>query len=190
MNLGAAVGCDLNDPDRDVKRLFPESTGFATYYKSVAGSGGKALLTKIETTLGDKFGGMYETIDVPYTIYEIKKGKDRIGWIHGVNQKGKHGGIQVFLVLDNKYTIKDIYFQRFASRSSAKLKERSFTQKFKGLSLTELMSWNVSQGKGTGKMESFVAPNPDSESDFRAVLRAIKKNLILMDAFFPLKESN
>lgn len=25
--LWSAVGCDLNDPDKDVKRLFPGSTG-------------------------------------------------------------------------------------------------------------------------------------------------------------------
>ena len=30
----AAVGCDLNDPDRDVARLFPESTGYKTIYTS------------------------------------------------------------------------------------------------------------------------------------------------------------
>ena len=91
-----AVGCDLNDPDRDVARLFPESTGYKTIYVSVVQKGGEPLLAKIETRLGDKFHGIYETIDVPYTIYEIFTNKKKVGYIHGVNQKGQFGGIQVF----------------------------------------------------------------------------------------------
>ena len=89
-----AVGCDLNDPDRDVARLFPESTGYKTNYVSVDRRGGEPLLAKIETRLGDKFRGIYETIDVPYTIYEVFANKKKIGYIHGVNQKGQFGGIR------------------------------------------------------------------------------------------------
>lgn len=185
LSLGAAVGCDLNDPNRDIKRLFPESTGYSTVYKNIQTQGGKALLLEIEKRLGDKFVGLYETIDVPYTVYEIKKGKERIGWIHGVNQKGKHGGIQVFLVLDRKHTIKDIYYQRMASRSSEKLKDKSFVSRFKGLSHKELSLWDISKGKGSGKLENIKTPSAEAEKDFQAVMRAIKKNLILMDVFFP-----
>ena len=46
--LYAAVGCDLNDPDRDVKRLFPGSTGFKTLYISIDRRGGKPMLQRIE----------------------------------------------------------------------------------------------------------------------------------------------
>ena len=75
-----AVGCDLNDPDRDVARLFPESTGYKTIYTSIQKKGGEKLLATVETRLGDKFHGIYETIDVPYTIYEIfaNKKEDRL----------------------------------------------------------------------------------------------------------------
>ena len=52
-----AVGCDLNDPDRDVARLFPESTGYKTHYVSIDRKGGEPLLAKVETRLGDKFRG-------------------------------------------------------------------------------------------------------------------------------------
>jgi hypothetical protein len=40
LSLYAAVGCDLNDPDRDVKRLFPGSTGYKTLYVSITKKGG------------------------------------------------------------------------------------------------------------------------------------------------------
>ncbi len=43
-----AVGCDLNDPDRDVARLFPESTGYKTHYVSIDRKGGEPLLAKVE----------------------------------------------------------------------------------------------------------------------------------------------
>src|SRR5512136_1552321 len=74
-----AVGCDLNDPDRDVSRLFPESTGYKTIYVSIDRKGGEPLLAKVEARLGDKFHGIYETIDVPYTLYEIYANKKKIG---------------------------------------------------------------------------------------------------------------
>src|SRR5512143_2316057 len=80
----AAVGCDLNDPDRDVARLFPESSGYKTIYTSIVKQGGDKLLATVESRLGDRFQGLYETIDVPYTIYEIYSGKKKIGYIHGV----------------------------------------------------------------------------------------------------------
>jgi hypothetical protein len=73
-----AVGCDLNDPDRDVARLFPESTGYKTIYTSILKVGGQKLMAKVEMRIGDKFRGIYETIDVPYTIYEIYNNKKKI----------------------------------------------------------------------------------------------------------------
>ncbi len=73
----AAVGCDLNDPDRDVARLFPGSTGYKTHYLAIDQKGGPSLLAQIEERLGDRFQGLYETIDVPYTLYEVFKDKER-----------------------------------------------------------------------------------------------------------------
>ncbi len=104
--LRAAVGCDLNDPDRDVKRLFPGSTGYKTIYVSIARKGGDALLKEVEARLGDTFKGLYETADVPYTMYEVYKGDELMGYIHGVNQKGTYGGLQVFLAIDRQGVIR------------------------------------------------------------------------------------
>src|SRR4030043_1137970 len=112
--LSAAVGCDLNDPGRDVKRLFPESTGYKTLYVSIDQKGGAGLLREVEARLGDRFQGLYETVDVPYTMYQIFRGKELIGYIHGVNQKGQYGGIQVFLALDLEGTIRAFYFQKLS----------------------------------------------------------------------------
>lgn len=179
----AAVGCDLNDPDRDVTRLFPESTGYKTLYLSIDKKGGEPLFRQIEQRLGDKFQGLYETIDVPYTLYEIYKGNDKIGYIHGVNQKGQFGGIQVFLTLDLEGTIKSLYFQKLTSKAAKQLRSEEFTRQFVGLTLTDFNTYNVATGAAPGKLAQIKNPVPEAENDFRAALRATKKNLILMDEF-------
>ncbi len=181
----AAVGCDLNDPDRDVARLFPESTGYKTNYLSVDKIGGEPLLKDIEKRLGDSFQGLYETVDVPYTLYEIFKGKDKIGYIHGVNQKGQYGGLQVFLVLDMEGTIKSFYFQKLTSKAAGELRKPEFGKQFEGLNLADFAKYDVQSDKSLepGKIDQIKNPVPEAEADFRAAMRATKKNLILMDVF-------
>lgn len=179
----AAVGCDLNDPDRDVARLFPDSTGYKTVYTSIDKAGGEKLLSRVESRLGDRFHGIYETIDVPYTIYEIYNGKKKVGYIHGVNQKGEYGGIQVFVALDLDGKIKAFYIQKMTSRYAGKLRDKKFGRQFLGLSLKDFERYDVATGKASGKAGDIKNPAPEAESDFRAALRATKKNLVLMDEF-------
>ena len=185
-----AVGCDLNDPDRDVARLFPESTGYKTIYTSIQKKGGEKLLSTVETRLGDKFHGIYETIDVPYTIYEIFANKKKIGYIHGVNQKGQFGGIQVFLVLDLQGTIRGFYIQKMTSQYAAKLRDAKFGKQFIGLTIKDFSHYDVISGRSSGKVEAIKNPAPEAEADFMAALRATKKNLILMDEFIYSAEAS
>ena len=186
----AAVGCDLNDPDRDVKRLFPGSTGYKTEYLSVDRIGGKTLLKEIEDRLGDSFQGIYETIDVPYTVYTIYKGKEIAGYIHGINQKGLYGGLQVFLVYDTKGTVINFYFQKLTSKKAAEMRSPNFAKQFAGLTLADFKDYDPKTGKSANaKITSIKNPNPD-DPDFNSTLRAVKKNFILMDIFvFNKKES-
>ncbi len=183
--LRAAVGCDLNDPDRDVKRLFPDSTGYKTLYVSIAKKGGDALLKEVEARLGDTFKGLFETADVPYTMYRIYKGQELIGYIHGVNQKGTYGGLQVFLALDPKGVIKGFYYQKLTSKAAALYREPAFGQQFVALNLRDFDRYDVVTGKEAppGPVSRIKNPDPGSEADFRATLRATKKNLILVDEF-------
>jgi len=182
----AATGCDLNDPDRDVKRLFPESTGYKAYYYSISKKGGDALLKKIEERLGDKFKGIYETADVPNTVYEIRV-KDKItGYIHGVNQKGKYGGIQVFLAFDTGGTIRSFYIQKLTGKDAALFRAPAFDRQFEGLSLKDFYRYSVARRLFImpPKMSGPAIKDPTgSPDDYFAILRAVKKNLILMDEY-------
>lgn len=185
LRLLAAVGCELNDPDRDVRRLFPGATGFKTEYVSVQKAGGEPLLRRIEARLGDRFQGLYETVDVSYTMYRIYKGQDLIGYIHGVNQKGRYGGIQVFLSLDLQGTIRAFYFQRLTNQSAAKLRDPAFGRQFVGVTLADFAAYDPASGavKPGSRLAAVKNPAPDAEDDFRAALRGAKKNLILCEVF-------
>ncbi len=180
-----AVGCDLNDPDRDVKRLFPESTGYKALYVSIGKKGGEPLLREIEARLGDTFKGLYENIDVPYTMYRIYKGPEIIGYIHGVNQKGHYGGIQVFLALDAAGTIKALYLQKLTSKDAGAFRAESFGREFAGLSLKDWYRYDpVTRAENPpGRISGIGNPAPGSADDFAAIMRAVKKNLILVDEF-------
>lgn len=186
-NVFAAVGCDLNDPDRDVKRLFPNSTGYKTDYVSIKQKGGASLLSKIEQRLGDKFTGLYETMDVPYSVYTIYRGKDIIGYIHGVNQKGQYGGIQVFLALNNTGTILNLYYQKMTNQAAKSFRSDSFYKQFIGLSMNDFKAYSPATGKQTGKLIQIKNPVPKADKDFKATLRGVKKNLILMQEFGYIK---
>ncbi len=174
-NVFAAVGCDLNDPDRDVKRIFPESTGYRTEYKTLAN---KSELREAEARLGDNFSGLYETVDVPYTVYTILKGKEIIGYIHGINQKGKYGGLQAFLGYDTNGKIVNFYYQKLTSKKAGQLRSPEFAKQFVGNSFEDFKNYNPRTHKGVPRN---VAQFDDE--DFWATLRAVKKNFILTDIF-------
>lgn len=181
MPVFAAVGCDLNDPDRDVKRLFPTSTGFKTLYLSLDKK--KDILPKIEQRLGDRFTGIYETIDVPYTLYEIYQNNVLIGYIHGINQKGHFGGLQVFLSLNKDGIIEGFYYQKLTSKEATILRGKPFASQFIGLSLKEFYDFNIKTMQGNARVAAIKNPAPNAEDDFRSTIRAVKKNLILVDEF-------
>jgi len=167
----AAVGCSLTDPDRDVKRIFPASTGYKTTFITIKERGGEVLKKQIEEKFQDKFEPVYESIEVPYAFYTVLKGKDAVGYIHGVNQKGKFGGMQLIVAIDLSGRIVSFYYQKMSSPEAGKFMDNKFTSKFNGLTLDDLMN---------GKF-SISDPSVKSPEDFRATLRGLKKNMLLIN---------
>ncbi len=184
--LFAAVGCTLNDPDRDIKRIFPGSTGYKTEFITIEERGGEKLKNRVEERLGDKFERVYETIDVPYAYYIIMKGKDTIGHVHGVNQKGIYGGMQLILATDPEGRIVDFYYQKLSSPEAAKFRSRSFTDQFKGLTLEDFYKIDEPGSRISGIKD----PTEKNTEDFKATIRGLKKNLILLDEFMLDKRSD
>jgi hypothetical protein len=122
-------------------------------------------------------------MDVPYTLYTVHNGERTTGYIHGVNQKGQFGGIQVFVALDMEGGILSFYIQKMTSRWAGKLRAPEFGRQFVGLTLKDFESYEPATGKAEGKVAEIANPAPEAETDFRAALRALKKNLLLMDEF-------
>lgn len=181
-----AVGCDLNEPDKDVKRLFPGSTGYKTVTLEVRKVGGNQLLAKIEEKLRDNLHGLYETIDEPYTIYRIYANNKQIGYIHGVNQKGIYGGIQIFLALDLNQRIKEFYIQKMSGQYAGKLRDAEFGKQFVGFTLADFEQFDFKSLKGTGRAAEIKNPAPEAGYDFKYILRGTKKNLILVNEFIAM----
>ena len=174
-NLYAAVGCTLNNPDRDIRRLFPKATNYKTEFIMIKERGGEKLAKEIEARLADKLEPTYETIDVPYAYYTVLKKKETIGYVHGVNQKGMYGGIQLILATDPNGVIVDIYYQKITSPESKKFRDKKFTKQFIGLSLADFYTKDLKK-----KIKD---PSKNSNKDYLFTLRGIKKNLILHDKF-------
>jgi len=146
--------------------------------------GGESLLKEVEQKLGDEFNGIYETLDVPYTLYAIYKGAKILGYIHGINQKGRYGGLQVFLAFDENLAIKDFYFQKLTSKKAKEMRSPEFAKQFKGLSFADFADYDPKTNSGgSARVQSIQNPNPDDDTDFKAALRAVKKNFILAEIF-------
>lgn len=175
----AAIGCTLNDPDRDIQRLFPQSTGYKTDFITIQERGGEKLKKEVEEKLGDTFDPVYESLDVPYSYYTILKGKDVIGYIHGVNQKGIYGTIQIILATDPDGKIIGFYYQKISSPEAGKFQEKSFTDRFLGLTLADFYK----SADPAGKVAAIKDPTEKNHDDFKATIRGTKKNLILLDTF-------
>ncbi|MBN1392239.1 MAG: hypothetical protein JW947_05485 [Sedimentisphaerales bacterium] len=174
-NLYAAIGCSLTDPDRDIKRLFPNATNYKTEFITIDERGGKELSQRVEAKLKDKLEPTYESLDVPYTYYTVLKGKDIIGYVHGVNQRGMFGVMQLIVTMDPNGVIIDFYYQKLTSPESKKFRDEKFTKQFVGLSLADFYTRDMK--------EQIKDPTENSREDYLAALRGIKKNLILTDEF-------
>jgi len=175
----AAVGCDLNFPNNDVPRLFPGATSFKTTYRTLT----RDELGVLTGALGAAFRGLYDPLEVPYTLYEVYTGAAKVGYVHGVNQKGQFGGIQVFVALDLEGRILSFYIQKMSGQWAGKLRDPKFGKQFVGLRRKDFEIFDPVSGKGSGKVAHIHNPAPEMETDFYCVLRALKKNLVLMDIF-------
>ncbi|MBI3599825.1 MAG: hypothetical protein HY097_04175 [Nitrospinae bacterium] len=182
-----AVGCALDDPDRDVRRFFPESTGYKTFFITIKERGGRPMADKIEEKLGDSFEPIYEHLEVEHPYYQVMKGKENIGWVFGQNQKGEYGLIQVILATDLNGRILNFYYQRLSSPDASKFRQKSFTDRFMGLALKDMEAYNPKTGEikdPDSPLKKIKNPSQRNDIDFRATMRGIKKNLLLFHTFW------
>ncbi len=182
----AATGCTLNDPDRDIVRIFKDATNYRTTFISIAEGGGGTLREVLERRLGDRLDPIYEADDVPYAYYTVLNGETVIGHVHGVNQKGMFGGMQLILATDTTGTIVAFYYQKLSSPEARKFRDDAFRQQFVGLSLAEftLHAQVTGEGRAETRVGRIIDPSKRSRADFEATLRGLHKNLILLKLLY------
>jgi hypothetical protein len=171
----AAVGCELNDPDRDIKRLFPDSTGYTTQINQLSVKGGFMGMMEFKMKLGDELDPVYEASDVPHSTYTVLKGDQVIGYAFGVNQKGQYGGMQIVLATDPQGVIQNWYYQRLARTDADKFRSDAFRKQFIGLSLKDFYTRDL--------VNELKPPSQEGYGDFKATIRGMRKDLIYFDTF-------
>ena len=182
---GAAVSCVLDDPDKDIRAVFPSYTSYKTEFFTMDEFGGKTVKAEVERKLGDKLDNEYETTDIAHAVYTIYQGKTLLGYVAGETQKGVFGAMQIVLATDPAGVIKDWYYQRLTHPEADKLRAASFRKQFDGLSLTEyyyMREHYPSLAPGPDKA-ALTNPLTADQGDFLNTLRGQMKDLILLDIF-------
>ena len=134
---GAQAGCQLDDPGRKVSMLFPRAARYKTVSLNIQKAGGHKLLATMEEKMRRKLCGLQERLDAPYDVYVVYGKNEKLGYIHGVDQKGAFGGIKLFLALDLKGRIKALHIQEMRGPHAGKMRTAAFTRQFVGLSLAD-----------------------------------------------------
>ena len=181
----AAVGCTLNDPDRDIMRIFRGATSYTTEFIAVSDRGGDALAARIEEALGDTLDPVFEALDVPYAYYTVLNGREVIGRVQGVSQRGTFGGMQLILATDPAGVIVDFYYQKLSSPEAKSFRADAFTDQFIGLTLADFLTRHETAKPDAepNPVAAIEDPSQESSEDFEATLRGLTKNLLLLREF-------
>ncbi len=177
----AATGCALNDPEGDLRRFFPELTAFRTHYVTFErqGTGGHEELGR---RLGDRLDPVYETQDVPYTLYVVDEGGERAGYVFGANQRGTFSNIQVIAVTGARLELKDIYLQKIRSPAWEAFKSEAFRKELLSVPFERYPTLAGCYAQGECRDAPLRDPSEGKASeDFRHIVRALAKLRLLAE---------
>ena len=189
--LFGAIGCTLSNHAEDLKYLYPGMTTFKEELMEFPKlKDGAAVFKGLRARLGSDLDPIYETYETPYTVYSVFQGTAKIGVVHGVNVPGKGGVIQVFVATDPKTAeIKNFFFQRLESPAARQLRSKEFRAQFEGLTLADFYKHDyyaaAQPGAKADRVGAIRPPALDAggKPDYKASLRGLRKNLILLDYF-------
>ncbi len=122
--------CVWRNPERTMKKLFPEAEGYLTVETGISDE----QREEIESRLGFKLlPGQRDRF-----LYFKMTGADgsEIGTVIAASQKGQYGAVEFIVGLDPELAIRDLYIQRARERDS-NFKNREFLDLFVGRRLSE-----------------------------------------------------
>ena len=183
----AAVGCSLNNPDEDIERFFPEMTSYRVHFVSLSTQnprGHEELARRLETPLDPVF----ETENVPYSLYIVEGPESRLGYVLGANNRGAHSSIQVIAALDASGELLEVYLQRIRSPEAERFQSAGFLQALSAHSLEEFSRETACFRDG--QCQRALVPDPTegrAQADYQAILRGLAKLHWLQEILlFPL----
>jgi len=171
----AATGCSLRNPHTDIRRFFPTYTDYVVQYLTFARQdpGGSERLAR---ALGDALDPLFESEDVPYTLYTVRRSGETLGFVYGTNQRGQHGNLQVIVVTDTAHDVQEVYLQTLRSPHRDTLLDEAWLDALAAVPLDAWTRWSSCYSGGA--CEGVPVPDPTggpAAVDHRAILRALAK---------------
>lgn len=177
----AAVGCQLNDPQRDIQRLFPEMKWFVTQQITFQLQG-PAAYAALGERLGDALDPLWETADVPYSRYDVYGEAGLVGWVIGANQRGTYSNIQLHVALNADGGTRSVYLQSIRSPAYAKFQSPDLLAALAKVPLATYPRWSACYVGGRCEGFPVVDPTGGAEAeDYRHILRALAKLELLRE---------
>ena len=171
----AAVGCSLNDPDEDIQRFFPEMTSYRVHFVTLKKQNpdGTAAL---ERGLGTPLDPVFETADVPYSLYVVEGPQTRLGYVLGSNNRGAHGSIQVIAALDAKGQLLEVYLQKIRSPEASQFRSDAFLDALAEHSLEDFSTQASCYRDGLCDAALVADPSEGrATEDYHSILRGLAK---------------
>ena len=128
----AQAYCILRDPNREIRALYPEFTGYRSIVRSIDKKVYDQMTKELPTIR------LYLAELGRHTLYVPVRGKGTLGIVHPRSEPTRSGLMDIVWSLDLNLRIKDFRFQRCRSQSRASLDTESFRAQLRGKNFAEL----------------------------------------------------
>jgi|GEM_PF-190530 len=171
----AVIGCSLNNPDADIARFFPGMQSYRVHYLSFKNQNPNGLAA-LEKELQTPLDPVFETQEIPYSLYVVEGEQGALGYVFGANNRGAHSSIQVIAILNRQLKLQEIYLQRIRSPDAKVFQSPVFLEALSKIALQDFKGF--SDCYRDKKCDNMPIQDPSkgrSQKDFRAILRGLAK---------------
>ncbi len=150
-------------PGKQLKETMPQATRFTSQQATL----NNTQIERIEQSLKARLGQE----DLKPTFYPAYQGEEKIGMVIFVDETGQNGIIEIGVALNRAGQISAVKI--LDHREKGAIKKEEFLKQFIGKSSRDIL-----------KMEEEIIPHSDAIEASKAVIRGIKKALLLKQEVF------
>ena len=130
---------------------------------------------RLEQSLGE-LDPVYETLEVPYTLYTVRSEGRVLGYVFGANQRGSYSNIQVIAIVNAAMELRQIYLQKIRSPAFETFQSPEFLRSLARIPLERFPSFQDCYLRGRCGSVPVEDPTSGTEAgDFQAILRGLAK---------------